>query len=79
MCGGQKAVGPLLGELARLAIDDRNLGIADLKLGKSVGDRGRGHVDLAEDPGIALLDHDRGSGQPGELSHRIAQPAAGKA
>ncbi len=38
--GGEVPVGPLLGERARLAEDDRDAGPPDLQLGKPVGDDG---------------------------------------
>ena len=59
MRGGEITICPFLGELARLAEDNRHHRPADLQLGQAVGDNAAADVLNREDLATVVLDNDR--------------------
>ena len=66
--GREEAVGPVLGELARVGEHDRHARVAHLELGDQLAQPAGPHARLPYERAVALLDHHRSAGQRGQFA-----------
>ena len=71
--GAEESVGPLLGEWSCLGEVDRDGRVADGECGEQFGDEsGLGVLEL-EQAGVAVLDHDGGARERGQVGDRVGE------